>query len=88
MQLEVQNADEDSISQINAVIPSLTVKSIVNTEIAKKVILEYSNNSVPRKDVYEYCVKNEWILLEMTSSTDNLEDIFMNLTKDGEAINA
>jgi len=89
LHLEIQNTDEDSINEIKAVIPSLNVKSIHKMDKESfKVILEHPSTSDLRKDVFNYCIKNKWVILEMTASVNNLEDIFMNLTKDGETVHA
>lgn len=89
LNLEIQNCEEDSINEIKAVIPSLNVKSVnkINKETFN-IVLEYPSSSDLRKDVFEYCIKNKWIILEMKATVNNLEDIFMNLTKDGDKVNA
>lgn len=89
LNLEIQNCEEDSINEIKAVIPSLNVKSVnkINKETFN-IVLEYPSSSDLRKDVFDYCIKNKWIILEMKATVNNLEDIFMNLTKDGDKVNA
>ena len=69
---------------MKAKVPSINVKSIMTTDSkSKKVTLEHNSNSDPRKDVFEYVVKNKWTLIQMNSSKRNLEDIFRKLTKQG-----
>tara|TARA_B100000003_G_C10894146_1_gene356469 strand:+ start:225 stop:1175 length:951 start_codon:yes stop_codon:yes gene_type:complete len=89
LNLEIQNCEEDSINEIKAVIPSLNVKSVnkINKETFN-IVLEYPSSTDLRKDVFDYCIKNKWIILEMKATVNNLEDIFMNLTKDGDKVNA
>ena len=43
--------------------------------------LEYKKKDDPRKDIFDFVVKNKLSLLEMSTQTANLEDIFRKLTK-------
>ena len=43
--------------------------------------LEYKKKDDPRKDIFDFLVKNKLSLLEMSTQTANLEDIFRKLTK-------
>ena len=42
---------------------------------------EYKKKDDPRKDIFDFVVKNKLSLLEMSTQTANLEDIFRKLTK-------
>ena len=42
--------------------------------------LEYKKKDDPRKDIFDFVVKNKLSLLEMSTQTANLEDIFRKLT--------
>ena len=42
--------------------------------------IEFASNSDPREDIFKYAVKKNWIILEMVTSKQNLEDIFRKLT--------
>ena len=84
LEIELLDAEESKIKDMKAKVPSINVKSIITTDLkSKKVTLEHSSNSDPRKDVFEYVVKNKWSLIQMNSSKRNLEDIFRKLTKQG-----
>ena len=84
LEIELLDADESKIKDMKAKVPSINVKSIMTTDSkSKKVTLEHNSNSDPRKDVFEYVVKNKWTLIQMNSSKRNLEDIFRKLTKQG-----
>ena len=84
LEIELLEADESKIKDMKAKVPSINVKSIMTTDSkSTKVTLEHSSNSDPRKDVFEYVVKNKWTLIQMNSSKRNLEDIFRKLTKQG-----
>jgi len=86
--LEIENTDENIIQDMKAVIPSLSVKSVNKSDLSTIIIIEYANNADPRKDIFNYAIDNKWVILEMSFSKNNLEDIFRNLTKKESNINA
>ena len=86
--LEIENTDENIIQDMKAVIPSLSVKSVNKSDLSTIIIIEYANNADPRKDIFNYAIDNKWVILEMSFSKNNLEDIFRNLTKKEPNINA
>lgn len=88
LNLEVANADDNAIQDMKATIPSINIKSVKKDEGKTLVALEYQNTSDPRKDIFNYAVKNEWIITEMSASKRNLEDIFRNLTSKGGSAHA
>ena len=88
LHLEIQNADENSIQDMKAVIPSISIESIHKMSNSIQVTLEHSSTSDPRKDVFDYAVNHEWTLVEMSTSKRNLEDIFRHLTQDGGSAHA
>ncbi len=86
--LSVENADDESIENMKAKIPSITLKATTKTNDLVTMQIEYSSKSDPRKDIFNYAVGNKWIILEMSESKRNLEDIFRNLTSKGVSGNA
>mgnify|MGYP003326358711 CR=1 FL=1 len=88
LHLEIQNADENSIQDMKAVIPSISIESIHKMSNSIQVTLEHSSTSDPRKDVFDYAVNHEWTLVEMSTSKRNLEDIFRHLTQEGGSAHA
>ena len=68
---------------MKAKVPSITLKSTTKLDDLITLEIEYSSKSDPRKDIFNYAVKNKWIILEMSESKRNLEDIFRNLTSKG-----
>ena len=78
--LEVENAEENTIKDMKALIPSVSVKSVEKNEKVTRILIEYSNNSDPRRDIFNYAVDNKWVIMEMSVTKRNLEDIFRNLT--------
>ena len=81
--LSVENADDESIENMKAKIPSITLKATTKTNNLVTMQIEYSSKSDPRKDIFNYAVEHKWIILEMSESKRNLEDIFRNLTSKG-----
>jgi len=45
-----------------------------------KITMQYNKNDDPRENIFNFVVKNKMTLLEMSTKTDNLEDIFRKLT--------
>ena len=88
LSLEIQGADENEIQDMKAVIPSINITSVQKNDNSILVSIEYANTGDCRKDVFEYAVNNNWTILEMTASKRNLEDIFRNLTQDGDMTHA
>ena len=88
LHLEIQDADENSIQEMKAMIPGITVISFHKMNASVQVTLEYNNTSDPRKNVFDYAVSNGWTLMEMSASKRNLEDIFRHLTQDGDPAHA
>ena len=83
--LSVENSDDSTIENIKASIPSITLKSTKKVKSITTLIFEYSGKSDPRRDIFKYAVENNWTVLEMSETKQNLEDIFRNLTNKGGA---
>ena len=47
--------------------------------------LEYSQEFDPREDLFNFAVNSSWVILKMTPTTTDLEDIFRKLTMEGRA---
>ena len=80
LKLEVSNADENDIRDMKATIPSIDIKNISKEDSYTAIDIEFSSNSDPREDIFKYAVDKNWIILEMVTSKQNLEDIFRKLT--------
>tara|TARA_B100001765_G_C19491664_1_gene334231 strand:+ start:157 stop:1104 length:948 start_codon:yes stop_codon:yes gene_type:complete len=83
--MEVDNAEENTIQDMKATIPAISIRSITKENGSKIIDLEYPKANDPRPDIFNYAVKNNWIILEMVASKQNLEEIFRNLTKNGDS---
>ena len=45
-----------------------------------RINIEFPSNGDPREDIFKYAVDKNWVILEMVTSKQNLEDIFRKLT--------
>ena len=81
--MEVENAEENVIQDMKATIPAISIQTINKQNGLTIITLEYPKASDPRPDIFNYAVKNNWTILEMVTSKQNLEEIFRNLTKNG-----
>ena len=80
LKLEVSNADENDIRDMKATIPSIDIKNISKEDSFTNIDIEFSSNGDPREDIFKYAVDKNWVILEMVTSKQNLEDIFRKLT--------
>ena len=80
LKLEVSNADENDIRDMKATIPSIDIKNISKEDSYTSINLEFPSNGDPREDIFKYAVDKNWVILEMVTSKQNLEDIFRKLT--------
>ena len=80
LKLEVSNADENDIRDMKATIPSIDIKNISKEDSFTRINIEFPRNGDPREDIFKYAVDKNWVILEMVTSKQNLEDIFRKLT--------
>ena len=80
LKLEVSNADENDIRDMKATIPSIDIKNISKEYSFTRINIEFPSNGDPREDIFKYAVDKNWVILEMVTSKQNLEDIFRKLT--------
>ena len=80
LKLEVSNADENDIRDMKATIPSIDIKNISKEDSLTSINIEFPSNGDPREDIFKYAVDKNWVILEMVTSKQNLEDIFRKLT--------
>ncbi|MED5434336.1 MAG: ATP-binding cassette domain-containing protein [Candidatus Neomarinimicrobiota bacterium] len=83
--MEVKGAKVDSIEHIQATLPNVKFISMSKNKSIHTIQLEYEKNKDPREDIFNYAVKNKWSILKMSPRTTNLEDIFRDLTMEGES---
>ena len=85
LSMDVENADENDINDMKAIIPSIDISSISKEGTYTKINIKYPKNNDPRSDIFKYAVDKGWTILEMFATKQNLEDIFRNLTSSNES---
>jgi ABC-2 type transport system ATP-binding protein len=55
---------------------------IIDPESDKQFMITSKADASSRKEIFKLCVKNKWVLTEMTPLETKLEDIFRQLTTD------
>ena len=81
LKLSVQGATKSALNVMSKEIENIKMHNIEKTGKTYMVNIEYNIESDPRVEIFNYIVKNKWILLEMNPQIANLEDIFRKLTK-------
>ena len=80
--LRVQIAEPENRDAVFSAIQQLDCVSLVDfdSEIQNSFIINSKDDLSSRKDIFNMCVKNNWVLTEMTHIETKLEDIFRELT--------
>jgi len=77
---EAQNTDE-VVSALQNLESIEMVDPIDEPDVENSFMVSSNENFTSKKPIFEMCVKNNWILTEMTPIETKLEDIFRDLTK-------
>jgi len=85
--LELSGAEEAGIQKMCNQISETQVTKISSGNGQMVVHIEYPNTIDPRKEIFDYAVKNKWSILEMSRYKVSLEDIFRTLTVEGGSKN-
>ncbi|MFH0761879.1 MAG: ATP-binding cassette domain-containing protein [Bacteroidota bacterium] len=79
LKLTIEDADKNSITDALQKLHSIEWVNTVSGTTNRFEIQSKPNQS-SRRDVFDLCVKNKWVLTEMTVVETKLEDIFHELT--------
>jgi len=85
LNLEVRNANENSLKDLSVGVPNIDVSNIEEKKDHHLIQLEYSQEVDPRENLFNYAVSSGWVILKMTPTTTDLEDVFRKLTMEGKA---
>ena len=85
LSMELLNANKETFEEMKAVIPSVNCVGFNQKENSSVVTIEYPNQNDPRKEIFDYAVDKNWVILEMKTKESNLEDVFRDLTVKGVA---
>ena len=84
LNLEVRNANENSLKDLSVGVPNIDVSSIEEKKDHHLIQLEYTQEVDARENLFNYAVSSGWVILKMTPTTTDLEDIFRKLTMEGK----
>ena len=85
LNLEVRNANENTLKDLSIAVANVNVVEINEKKDHHVIQLEYPQETDPREDLFNYAVNSDWVILKMTPTTTDLEDVFRKLTKEGKA---
>ncbi len=80
--LEVEIAEAEDSNKVFSELSSLESVSMVdiNEQNPFRFVVNSKENVSSRKDIFNLCVKNNWVLTELTPIETKLEDVFRELT--------
>ena len=84
LNMEILNASDESIKSLFKEITSLKMINLTHNKNLFKLELEYPNDQDPREELFNYAIKSNWIILEMSPKSINLESVFRTLTMEGK----
>ena len=85
LNLEVRNANENTLKDLSIAVANINVVKVNEKKDHHVIQLEYSQETDPREDLFNYAVNSDWVILKMTPTTTDLEDVFRKLTMEGKA---
>ena len=85
LNLEVRNANENTLKDLSIAVANINVVEVNEKKDHHVIQLEYSQETDPREDLFSYAVNSDWVILKMTPTTTDLEDVFRKLTMEGKA---
>ena len=85
LNLEVRNANENTLKDLSIAVANINVVEVNEKKDHHVIQLEYSQETDPREDLFNYAVNSDWVILKMTPTTTDLEDVFRKLTMEGKA---
>jgi ABC-2 type transport system ATP-binding protein len=80
--LRVEIAEADDSNKVYSELSSLDSVSMVDVDEQNpfRFVVNSKENTSSRKDIFNICVKNNWVLTELTPVETKLEDVFRELT--------
>ena len=85
LNLEVRNANENTLKDLSIAVANINVVEVNEKKDHHVIQLEYPQETDPREDLFNYAVNSDWVILKMTPTTTDLEDVFRKLTMEGKA---
>ena len=78
--LEIKNFKDSTLEKLKNEFPNIQVIDSRIKNDSMTLNLEYPKNDDPRDSLFKYAVDSNWIIIEMSPQSANLESIFRNLT--------
>ena len=85
LNLEVRNTNENTLKDLSIAVANINVVEVNEKKDHHVIQLEYPQETDPREDLFNYAVNSDWVILKMTPTTTDLEDVFRKLTMEGKA---
>ena len=85
LNLEVKNTSESSLKDLPVAVPNMNVVNVEEKTGRHIIQIEYAQEVDPREELFNYAVRSDWVILKMTPTTTDLEDIFRKLTMKDKA---
>ena len=78
--LEIKNAEDNTIKALTEKISSISLVDTTTLNGSQILHLEYPKEKDPREELFQYAIDSNWIVIEMSTHSVNLESIFRTLT--------
>ena len=83
--LEIKNAEDSTVKELTEKIPSISLVDTTTLNGSQILHLEYQKEKDPREELFQYAIDSNWIVIEMSPHSVNLESIFRTLTMEDKA---
>ena len=78
--LEIKNAEDNTVKALTEKIPSISLVDTTTQNESQILHLEYPKEKDPREELFQYAIDSNWVVIEMSPHSVNLESIFRTLT--------
>jgi ABC-2 type transport system ATP-binding protein len=85
LNFEVKKTSESSLKDLPVAVPNMNVVNVEEKTGHHIIQIEYAQEVDPREELFNYAVNSGWVILKMTPTTTDLEDIFRKLTMKDKA---
>ncbi len=83
--LEIKNAEDSTVKALTEKIPSISLVDTTTKNGSQILHLEYPKEKDPREELFQYAIDSNWVVIEMSPHSVNLESIFRTLTMEDKA---
>ena len=78
--LEIKNAEDNTVKALTEKISSISLVDTTTLNGSQILHLEYPKEKDPREELFQYAIDSNWVVIEMSPHSVNLESIFRTLT--------